>query len=304
MTLLSVLIVSYRSPQDVARCLEALSRSPSEGFEVVVCENGGADAFARLCEAVDRTWPFGLRLIEAEGNVGFAGGVNRAMAAADPAAEAYWLLNPDTAPDPDAMGAMLRALDTCDAVGCEIRLPNGRVASYGFRWTPWLARPEALGFGREAGAPANRAEIEASQNCLSGASMIVSRRFVEVAGRMREDYFLYCEEIEWCLRAAGKGLRFGFAPDSRVLHMHGSTTGAGLGPARAPRLPVYLGERNKLLLTRDLYPALLPLAATGVLLQVAARYARRGAWRQVGYALAGWWAGLRNERGAPAWVRG
>jgi hypothetical protein len=55
-------------------------------------------------------------------------------------------------------------------------------------------------------------------------------------------------------------------------------------------------------LTRDLYPARTPVVAFAALLVIFARFARRGAWRQVGYALSGWWAGLRDERGPPKWL--
>ncbi len=43
--------------------------------------------------------------------------------------------------------------------------------------------------------------------------------FVEVNGLMREDYFLYAEEVEWCLRAKRRGLRLGLAPAARILHV-------------------------------------------------------------------------------------
>ena len=41
--------------------------------------------------------------------------------------------------------------------------------------------------------------------------------------------------------------------------------------------------------------------SAGVAPIAAAKSGRRGAWAQVGYALDGWVAGLRGERGVPAW---
>jgi hypothetical protein len=54
-------------------------------------------------------------------------------------------------------------------------------------------------------------------------------------------------------------------------------------------------------LTRDCYPRRLPIAAAASFLLLFLRYARRGAWRQLGYGLSGWVAGMRNRRGAPDW---
>jgi hypothetical protein len=67
-------------------------------------------------------------------------------------------------------------------------------------------------------------------------------------------------------------------------------------------MPVYLDERNKILLTRDLFANRLLVAATASFVLLFLRFARRGAWRQLLYGIQGWLAGLRNERGKPFWV--
>lgn len=133
---------------------------------------------------------------------------------------------------------------------------------------------------------------------------MVGRAFIEKVGLMREDYFLYCEEVEWCLRAQTQGLRLGMAAEAFVDHHQGSTTGSANRIPDRGRLPIYLDERNKVLVTRDCFPALLMPAAAASLAMLCLRYARRGAWRQFGYGLSGWFAGLRNQRGKPGWLAG
>jgi hypothetical protein len=44
------------------------------------------------------------------------------------------------------------------------------------------------------------------------------------------------------------------------------------------------------------------IAAVNALLLIFLRYARQGAWPQVGYAIEGWAAGIRNLRGVPKWL--
>src|SRR3954471_4207611 len=41
----AVAIVGYRNADDVCACVTALARSTHDDFEVVICENGGGDAF-------------------------------------------------------------------------------------------------------------------------------------------------------------------------------------------------------------------------------------------------------------------
>ena len=176
-------------------------------------------------------------------NLGFAGGVNRCLAATA-SAGAWWVLNPDTEPDADALEAIVDRLarGDCDAVGCTIYLPDGRVQSYGGRWQAWLARSVSLGHGVAFDAPVNAARVEAAQNYLNGAAMVVTPRFLEAVGPMREDYFLYAEEVEWCLRGLAKRMTLGFASGARVKHSQGSTTGAGGHVTERSRLSVYLSS--------------------------------------------------------------
>lgn len=301
----AIVIVSYRNPGDVARCVEALGATTHPAFEVVICENGGAGAAATMLDAVPETLPGGQRVavIHAD-NPGFAGGVNLGMRAA-PGADAWWILNPDTVPAPDALAALVRRLSAgdCAAVGGVLHFETGRIQSLGGRWNPWLARAESIGAGSMLSDPVDAAAIERQQDYLMGASMLVSRHFVETAGEMREDYFLYAEEIEWFLRAGRHGLALGFAPDARVLHHQGTTTGWANAMRNRPKMPIYLDERNRLHVTRDHFPARLPVVAVTAPLYMTLRFARSGAWKQIGYGLKGWGAGLLGRRGVPGWMK-
>jgi len=302
----AVCIVSYRNPADVTRCLKALSRSTHADFEVVICENGGAPAFEALKAAVPERLPGGqlVNLILSPGNLGYAGGVNVCLNAT-PHADAWWILNPDTEASPNAIVAMLARLEEggCDLVGATILTPEGRIDSRALRWSPWLARSSSIDHGADPRAAFSREEVERKAAYVCGGSMLVTRRFVDVVGPMRDDYFLYCEEIEWCLRARQRGLRIGYASDANVIHFKGTTTGVVPALAKRPRGPVFLDERNKILVTRDIFHGRLPIVALAALAVLVLRFGRHGAWKQLGWALSGWMAGVRDKRGVPSWFR-
>ncbi len=300
-----VVIVSYRSAGDVAGVLTALRRQSHRDLAVVVCENGGADAAADLRERLRdeaESWP-DVRIVEAPDNPGYAGGVNRAMAAS-PDADAWWVLNPDTVPADDALERMVARLERGDvaAVGGVLHDGHGRVQGLGGRWRGWAARCVSLGNGTRLSAHRSAAAIEPRLDYLLGASMLVARAMVDAVGPMREDYFLYCEEVEWCLRARAAGLRFGFA-DAVVAHHQGASTGSGAAARSRPRLPIYLDERNKLHLVRDTRTAPLLVAVPMALVLLTLRYGKARAWRQWRHAFAGWRAALAGERGKPRWLR-
>lgn len=304
---IAIAIVGFRNASDIQRCLAAVGSSTYRDFEVVICENGGPEAFETLAATLPTRLPGGqsvtVRL--APENLGFAGGVNFCINHSRDA-DAWWILNPDTEPHPEALAAKARRLSAgdCEAVGCILVSPIGKIDSYGGVWRSWIARSVALGIGRSADDRVDQGAVERDQNFLMGPAMLIGRRFVETTGLMREDYFLYCEETEWCLRGIAKGMRLGFAREARVVHYHGTTTGAGETIHRRPRTPIYLESRNRILLTRDLFPTHVSLAAAGAAAQLFLRYAARGAWRQFGYGMSGLWAGLLNQRGAPEWITG
>lgn len=295
----AVCIVGYRNAADVLACLEALAQSTYLDFEVQICENGGPAAYRALSDSLPKHLLGGqaVTVTEAAGNLGYAGGVNVCIRTAS-GADAWWVLNPDTVPDARALEELVSRLaeGDCDLVGGVLYGVDGRVQTLGGRWRPWLARAEAIGRGLQL----SEAElIRPDVDFVSGASMLVSRSWIEAVGLMREDYFLYCEEVEWCLRGKRRGMRLGFAPNARVLHDQGGTTGSASAVRQRPRLPVYLDERNKMLVTRDCFSGRLPIAAPLAALLIGLRFLARGAWRQARYALDGWYAGVRGRRGPP-----
>ena len=299
----AIAIVGFRNADDVAGCLHALGLSTYADFEVIVCENGGPEAFAALASrSPPGVLPGGqlVRAVMAPSNLGYGGGVNVCLRET-PTADAWWVLNPDTSPEPDAMSLQVERLSAgdCEAVGCTLHLPNGKVQSHGGHWNAWWARAVSIGHSTSQEEPVDPAAIEGAQNYLNGASMMIGRRFLNVVGPLREDYFLYCEEVEWCLRGGLRGMRLGYAPGAVVLHYQGTTTGSSEHIAKRSPMSIYLIARNQLLLTRDLFPRRLAVTATGAIVALAAKYLRRGAWRQFGYAMSGWSASLRNEQGVP-----
>ncbi len=303
----AVVIVGFRNTGDLVRCIGALDGSHYADFDVIVVENGGHQAFERDVAALPAVLSGGqpVRLVEAPGNLGFAGGVNLGIERT-PEADAWWVLNPDAVASPEAMGELVKRLAAgdCDAAGGVLHFADGTIQSVGGIWQSWIARAVSIGSGAPLSTRFDQVEVEAKLDYIVGASMLIHRRFREKAGLMREDYFLYAEEIEWFLRGAKAGTRLGFAPEALVLHHQGTTTGWSEGIRKRPKMPVYLDERNRILVSRDQFPVRAPIVAIGSLLLMIVRFARKRAWRQIGYGIQGWIAGVGGKRGVPRWMSG
>lgn len=329
MTDVAVGIVGFRCAEAIAECLDHLDRSTEAVASVRICENGGAESFDALAAvletklglrpesaeaSVDLPDVDGVRVLRGRGgaigevrlyraarNLGYAGAVNVAIASlrGEPGWSALWILNPDTQPMPEALAAVRSHAERggYGIVGSRLIIKHsGRVQLYGGRWRHWLGRGYNIGLGAPAEAPVDPGAVEREQQYVSGAAMYVSRAYIDQVGPMSEDYFLYAEEVDWCLRRAG--FRLGYAHDSVILHDHGAVIGSSVDRRARSALSVFLDERNRLVLTRRFYPAAFPVAAVMTLV-LTLQYLRAGAVRNFRVALAGWWAGLRGETGFP-----
>ncbi len=218
-----------------------------------------------------------LVFIETGGNLGFAGGCNvglrYALARGD--LRHAWLLNNDTVVDPGALPALVAQIEAAGAGMC-----GSTILYYA---DP--ARIQARGGGRFdfiKGGPRGhidqdmkRDEMDAhpldpaSIDYVMGASMLVTRRFLETVGLMWEGYFLFFEEIDWAERGRRAGFTIAYAQDSFVYHKDGSSTGSLIDASYVGSRRDHYFLRNRIIFTRRNRPWLLPLVVGRLLLQMA-----------------------------------
>ena len=134
---------------------------------------------------------------QARENFGYAGGVNACIRLAMPAPawNGVWALNPDTAPEPGALKALVSWCHERDLLmaGSRIMFEDDRtvVGSRGLRWRLFLASTKGVGLYEPASDVPNPDELEESLHSPSGASVYVTRKCIDKVGLMDERYFLY-----------------------------------------------------------------------------------------------------------------
>ncbi|MCU6498876.1 glycosyltransferase family 2 protein [Rugamonas sp. A1-17] len=200
-----------------------------------------------------------LLLVQTGANLGFAGGNNVGirMALQDPACGLVWLLNNDTVVEPDCLSRMVATAGSDAAIGitgsvnCFYADPDRVQAVGGGYFSRRRVKTGLYGFRlRYDGLPpALVAQAGRALDWVSGASMLVSRAFLEQVGEMEEQYFLYFEEIDWALRGEGR-FRNALAADARLYHKSGSSTGEQDDSAFA----VYTQYRSRFKLYRKFMP--------------------------------------------------
>ncbi len=274
----AVVILNWNGWRDTLTCIRSVLTHAGDA-QVVVCDNGSSNGSyehlkaalsaelpdeAWFCFEAKNAWPrvtaARVVLIQNGANLGFAGGCNVGLSFAMAQGHRYfWLLNNDTEIEPGALDGLLQRMSQDPEVGmCGSRLvyfdaPDVVQARGGAIYDPQTGVGRHIGVQEAITVPEDAAEIEASMDYVVGASMMVSRRFLESVGLMEEDYFLYFEELDWATRGRVHGFRLAYAQDSVVRHKEGASIGTShRGPGSM--LSMRYLSRNRLLFTQRFYP--------------------------------------------------
>jgi GT2 family glycosyltransferase len=170
------------------------------------------------------------RVIANESNLGFARACNEGMRASR--GRYILLLNSDTYVVDDVVDRTAHYLASrpeVAMVGCQLHYPDGRVQHTAFRRLGILQSVfEDLWLYKLVPASARRrlllggywdCDEEIEVDWLAGAFMMLRREAFEESGGFCEDFFMYGEDSEWCLRLRNMGKRIFFAPVGVVYHV-------------------------------------------------------------------------------------
>lgn len=219
----AVVVVTRNARSQLRALLEGISHDPTGVVsEVVVVDNDSHDGTKEMVAS-----EFGrVRYLYNRPGRGFAAGVNqgvRETTAPDIAvATASTRLN---VPALDGLRTALHRAEDIGAVGPLIRSLDGSVQRHGlFAPRPLTAAVVLLGlarfelFKREAERyyGPHRPGPPLDVDNLSGACVMVRRAAWQSVGEFDERFFLYCEDVDWSLRARQAGWRLVFVPNVEV----------------------------------------------------------------------------------------
>jgi len=230
---LSIVIVSYNTEKLLKSCLESVYASVNgTPLEVWVVDNNSLDDSVRM---VKTQFPK-VQVIENAANVGFSKANN--MVISRSRSDYLLLLNPDTLVIGDAIEQMVKFMDENPEVGiagckvvnrdgtlqlaCRRSIPTPRVAFFRLSGLSLLfPNSQAMAeYNMTYNSPEQTHEVDA----VSGAFLVIRRKVVEDVGLLDERFFMYGEELDWCLRAKRAGWRVMYHPDARIVHYKGEST--------------------------------------------------------------------------------
>jgi GT2 family glycosyltransferase len=225
-----VAIVTYNSARHIASCLQSIVCQAAD-LDIVLVDNGSSDD---TCQIVRSRFSH-VRLITLADNVGFARGVN--LAASEPAAGEYiLLLNPDAVLAPDAVDALLRmarADPSAQIYGGKMLKTSGEVNLTSCHAAPSLLQAAAFAFCIDAKGlthldPDSLGGWSRSGTrhvpALSGGFLLVTAELWRSLKGLDEAFFLYGEDVDFCLRARPHGARPLFVDQAVCIHDGGASS--------------------------------------------------------------------------------
>lgn len=253
---LRIVILNYRTPELTVACLHSLVDEVRAlpRTQVTVVDNASADGSVEQISAAIATenWDW-VTFLPQDRNGGYAFGNNvgiRPALAAENPPDYFLLLNPDTVVRPGALQALVDFMDrtpTAGIAGSRLEEPDGTPQCSAFRFpNVWSELDSGLRLGVVTQLLNQRivpilpvTEAIQQVDWVAGASMIVRRQVFETAGLMDEKYFLYFEEVDFCVAAQKAGWSCWYVPESRVVHYVGQSSGVTDTKRKAKRRPTY-----------------------------------------------------------------
>jgi len=243
---LAVIIVNYNTPELVARAITSLLDTRGEvKLEIIVVDNASnrGDLRAALapleasCAEDSSAAGVNLRIVSSEQNLGFTGGNNLGFRYST--APVMMLLNSDAAVRPGCLQTCLDYLAKHPRVGVlgpKLLDPEGtrqlscrRFPSFStalFNRYSLLTRLLPSNRWSQAYLMSDPGEADEPKvvDWVSGAALFLTRRTYEIVGPLDEAFFMYAEDVDYCLRVHQAGLEVHYLPQAEIVHWIGGSS--------------------------------------------------------------------------------
>jgi len=253
---ISVVIVNWNGKDALEKCLKSLEQYENvNNLQVIVSDNDSTDGSNDM---LAKEFPY-VEVVQNGQNLGFAAGNNRGFASAK--ADLILILNPDMEFMEQGLEKLAAFMDgnrNVGACGCMVLEPDGSFMKQCRRGypDPVIAFFKVSGFaslfpGNAAfgkyfysGVPNDRPmDVDA----LSGSFILARRSVIEEVGGFSEEYFMYVEDVDFCLKIRRAGYKVRYLPDMKIVH-HGEACVNRREPLERKRFYHYHMTRSHLVL--------------------------------------------------------
>ena len=219
----AIIILNWNNYEDTIACVHSVQKSTYPRYEIIIVDNGSTNGSQKILE---KEFPH-LKVIQTGKNLGYSGGNNQGIRCAlERGAELLWVLNPDTVVAPDALEKMGREVNK---TGIGVVAP--KIYFYDSPNKVWFVggilnmRTGQVGHEHEGEVDEGQFDKENKLEWATGASLLIKREVFGKIGLFDERYFLFYEDVDFCVRAGVAGFKIFFAPKAKIWHNVGASVG-------------------------------------------------------------------------------
>jgi len=244
----TVLIVNYRGADDTINCLRSLNNLAEAPGRIIVIDNNSNDGsvdkiffewskFATpvtICEENIQTEYIKSKYIifmsKINGGYSHGNNIGIKISLMNTDCKYIWILNNDTIVDENSLKYLLDKFHYDKKYGIigstliDINTKKIQCAGGG-RISKVTGKTYDIlnSYNTNNIKFLNKDIIEQKLHYINGASMLISRDVFEYIGIFDENYFMYYEDVDFCMRASKK-IKLGWAYNSIVYHKQGSSS--------------------------------------------------------------------------------
>jgi len=270
--LVACVILNFNRLHDTLDCLRSLSASSYGNLSIWVldCQPSGHSRAAMQSVRAD------VHVVPLHNNRGYAGNNNIGIGlAVEHGAEWVFVLNDDVIVAPDAIANLVAAANGEPLIGIVgplvfhadepqvVQSAGGVITRF---WTAKHARQNELDGGQFS--------TPHPVDWISGCAIMIRRAVIESIGMIDERFFLYWEEVEWCVRAAQAGWTVLHVPAARIWHK-----GVQRNYRPGPSVTYYSTRNHLLLLSARRAPFIARLAVWSQIVRTLVSWTVRPKWR-------------------------
>ena len=225
----SIVILNYNTKDLLRQTLESVdSLIP---YEIIVVDNASTDDSVAMLKKDFKN----VKVIAQKTNNGFSAGNNVGVRQA--VGEYIMLLNSDTEFVGEVLTPLVELMQQKKEVGVvtpKLIFPDGKLDPGSHRGLPSVWNSLTYFMGLEKRFPQTRLFGGYHQSwkdldqihqvdVVSGASMLIRKKVWQQVGELDERFFMYAEDIDYCLRVKQAGWQVYYNPRSKVIHHKGQS---------------------------------------------------------------------------------
>ena len=270
-----IIILNYNGYLDTIECLQSIYKSNYLNYKIILIDNNSSDNSINFLEKwftkmeIDFTYNINetdskkdVLIVSLNKNSGYSAGNNVGirLAVQQKDCQYIWILNNDTLINENTLNNIIKSANKSSKntiLGNKVLYANGKIQSIGGRLNRKFLFTRHNWMGET-----NRNKIFnlSKLDYIPGCSIFLNASLINLIGFLPENYFMFYEDVDFCINAQKKGINLQIVQDSVIVHKEGSSV-------RREKIE-YISFINRIKFCKKNFPNKLKYVYMGIMYQI------------------------------------